>query len=139
MVAVTGRLQGRSLGSAMTDVKRVLAQKGVLPHGVRYELGGLYTQQQIAFAGMAGVFIAALIAEFVLLLFLYERFWIPVIVLTASLVSTTAVFTGLWITHVELNITAIMGMTMIIGIGTEMAIFLVSEYFELAREMPPRQ
>jgi multidrug efflux pump subunit AcrB len=36
-----------------------------------------------------------------------------------------------------LNITAIMGMTMIIGI--EMAIFLVLEYIDLSREMPPRQ
>ena len=53
--------------------------------------------------------------------------------------STVAVFAGLWLTGIELNITAIMGMTMIIGIGTEMAIFLVSEYMDLSREMPPRQ
>jgi multidrug efflux pump subunit AcrB len=32
-----------------------------------------------------------------------------------------------------------MGMVMIIGIGTEMAIFLVSEYQVLARTMPARQ
>jgi len=139
MVAVTARLQGRSLGAAVADVKRVLDQKGTLPSGVRYELGGLYAQQQIAFAGLARVFIAALIAEFVLLLFLYERFWVPLIVLSAAMLSTTAVFAGLWFTGIELNITAIMGMTMIIGIGTEMAIFLVSEWIDLSREMPPRQ
>ena len=73
-----------------------------------------------------------------LLLFLYECFWIPIIVLSASALSTTAVFAALWLTGIELNITAIMGMTMIIGIGTEMAIFLVSEYVDLAREPPPR-
>ena len=39
----------------------------------------------------------------------------------------------------ELNITALMGMTMIIGIGTEMAIFYVSEYTELAHDMEPRR
>lgn len=139
MVAVTARLQGRSLGAAVGEVKRALDQKGALPSGVRYELGGLYAQQQIAFAGLARVFVAALIAEFVLLLFLYERFWVPLIVLGASMLSTAAVFAGLWVTGIELNITAIMGMTMIIGIGTEMAIFLVSEYVDLSREMPPRQ
>ncbi len=32
-----------------------------------------------------------------------------------------------------------MGMTMIIGIGTEMAIFYVSEYTELLRELRPRE
>ncbi len=139
MIPITARLQGASLGAAVADVKTVLDQRGMLPPGVRYELGGLYAQQQIAFAGLARVFVAALVAEFVLLLFLYERFWIPVIVLGASALSTTAVFAGLWLTGIELNITAIMGMTMIIGIGTEMAIFLVSEYVDLAREMPPRQ
>jgi len=138
-VALTARLQGRSLGAAVADVKTLLDRPGTLPSGVHYELGGLYAQQQIAFAGLAKVFAAALVAEFVLLLFLYERFWIPVIVLGASALSTTAVFAGLWFTGIELNITAIMGMTMIIGIGTEMAIFLVSEYVDLSREMPPRQ
>ena len=139
MLALTARLQGRSLGTAVADVKSLLTRSGTLPPGVRYELGGLYAQQQIAFAGLTKVFAAALVAEFVLLLFLYERFWIPVIVLAASALSTTAVFAGLWLTGIELNITAIMGMTMIIGIGTEMAIFLVSEYVDLEREMPPRQ
>ena len=97
MVALTARLQGRSLGSAMADVKALLAQKDAIPPGMRYELGGLYAQQQIAFAGLVRVFAAALIMEFVLLLFLYERFWIPVIVLGASALSTTAVFAALWL------------------------------------------
>jgi len=139
MIPITARLQGASLGATVANVKTVLDQQGMLPPGVRYELGGLYAQQQIAFSGLARVFAAALVAEFVLLLFLYERFWIPLIVLGASALSTTAVFAGLWLTGIELNITAIMGMTMIIGIGTEMAIFLVSEYVDLSQGMPPRQ
>lgn len=35
--------------------------------------------------------------------------------------------------------TALMGMTMVVGISTEMAIFYVSEYTELASTMTPRQ
>jgi multidrug efflux pump subunit AcrB len=139
MIAVTGRIEGRGIGAAIADVQRVLGQSGMLAPGVRYELGGLYQQQQIAFAGLARVFVAALIAEFLLLLFLYERLWLPIIIIACSLLSTTAVFTALWITGVDLNITALMGMTMIIGIGTEMAIFYVSEYIELSRKMDPRQ
>jgi multidrug efflux pump subunit AcrB len=49
------------------------------------------------------------------------------------------VFVGLWLTGVELNITAMMGMVMIVGIATEMAIFLVSEFQALATTMTPRQ
>jgi multidrug efflux pump subunit AcrB len=87
---------------------------------------------------MIRVFAAALVAEITLLLFLYERFVIPIIIILSSLISTGAVFIGLWITGVELNITAMMGMVMIIGIATEMAIFLVSEFQALAKTMPTR-
>ena len=139
MIAVTGRIEGQNIGGAVAEVQRVLSQPGTLGPGVTYQLGGLYQQQQIAFAGLAKVFAAAMIAEIVLLLFLYERFWLPVIIVGTSLLSTTAVFTALWLTGIPLNITALMGMTMIIGIATEMAIFYVSEYTELAVRMPPRQ
>jgi multidrug efflux pump subunit AcrB len=102
-------------------------------------MGGLYQQQQIAFAGLAKVFAAALIAEFVLLLILYRRFALPAIIIGCALLSALAVFIGLWLTGVELNITALMGMTMIIGISTEMAIFYVSEFEELAKDMTPQK
>ena len=139
MVAVTGRIEGRGLGAAIADVKQMLAKPGLLSAGVGYKLGGLYRQQQIAFYGLAQVFVAALIAELVLLLVLYERFWLPIIIVGCSLLSTTAVFTGLWLSGVDLNITALMGMTMVIGIGAEMAVFYISKYTELAHTMPPRQ
>nr|WP_086491609.1 efflux RND transporter permease subunit [Novosphingobium panipatense] len=139
MIAVTGRIQGRGIGAAVADVTTALDKPGALSPGVRYELGGLYQQQQIAFSGLIKVFAAALIAELVLLLVLYRRFWLPVIIIGCSLLSTTSVFTALWLAGVDLNITALMGMTMIIGIGTEMAIFYVSEFEELAHTIPPEQ
>ncbi len=139
IVAVTGRIAGRGIGGVIGDVKTALARPGVLGPGVTYTLGGLYQQQQIAFAGLVRVFIAALLAEFVLLLFLYERFVLVFAIMGTSLLSTTAVFTGLYVTGIELNITALMGMTMIVGIATEMAIFYVSEYALLARAMQARE
>ncbi|WP_137862064.1 MULTISPECIES: efflux RND transporter permease subunit [unclassified Sphingomonas] len=137
MVAVTARIAGRGIGAAVGDVTKAIDVPGVLAPGIRYEMGGLYQQQQIAFAGLARVFVAALIAEFILLLILYRRFATPLIIIGCSLLSTTAVFTALWLAGLDLNITALMGMTMIIGIGTEMAIFYVSEYEALRRHLPP--
>ncbi|MDE2051469.1 MAG: efflux RND transporter permease subunit, partial [Gammaproteobacteria bacterium] len=140
IVAVTAEIGGgHDLGSTITAVKKVLDTPGLLPAGVYYTLGGQYEQQQLAIHGMIKVFGAALVAEFILLLFLYERFWLPAIIIASSLISTGAVFIGLWVTGVELNITAMMGMVMIVGISTEMAIFLISEYQELERTMPARQ
>ncbi len=139
MVAVTARIEGRGIGAAIADVKAVLKRPGMLASGVRYEFGGLYQQQQIAFRSLALVFAAALIAELVLLLILYEDFCLPLIIVGTSLLSTSAVFTALWVTDVELNITALMGMTMVIGMAAEMAIFYVSEYAELRQAMPAAQ
>jgi multidrug efflux pump subunit AcrB len=139
MVAVTARIENRGMGAAVADVQQVLAQPNMLAPGISYELGGLYQQQQIAFAGLVKVFLAALVAELVLLLVLYEQLWLAVIIIGTSLLSTTGVFIILWLTGVELNITALMGMTMIIGIATEMAIFYVSEYAELRQTVPARR
>jgi CzcA family heavy metal efflux pump len=127
MIAVTGRIEGRDLGSVVQDVKQTLAAGGALPGGVYYELGGLYQQQQIAFKGLMTVFAAAAALVFLLLLFLYESFAVAASILCTSLLSVSAVFIGLWLTGIELNISAMMGMTMIIGIVTEVAVFYFSE------------
>ena len=47
------------------------------------------------------------------------------------MLAMAAVIAGLWLTGIELNITAMMGMTMIVGIVTEMAIFYFPGYHEL--------
>ena len=132
MIGVTGRISGRDLGSVIADVRAMLAKNGVLPPGVRYELGGLYKQQQIAFRGLLEVFVAAIALVFLLLLFLYESFRIALAIMAIPLLAVSAVFIGLWVTGIELNISAMMGMTMIIGIVTEVAIFYFSEYRDVA-------
>lgn len=134
MVAVTARIDGRDLGSTIADVQHALADQHLLPAGVYYELGGLYQQQQIAFKGLIAVFGAALALVFGLLLFLYERFRVALAVLAMPLLAAGAVFIGLWVTGIELNISAMMGMTMIVGIVTEVAIFYVSEFQGLVRD-----
>ncbi|WP_426701604.1 efflux RND transporter permease subunit [Rhodanobacter sp. Col0626] len=136
MVAVTGRITGRGLGATIADVKTVLAKPGMLPKGVFYQLGGLYQQQQQAFRGLTIVMLAAIALVFTLLLFLYESFRVALAILAMPLLAIPAVFAGLWLTGIELNISAMMGMTMIVGIVTEVAIFYFSELQDSERELP---
>jgi CzcA family heavy metal efflux pump len=131
MVAVTARISGRDLGSTIADITKALDQPDMLPHDVYYVLGGLYEQQQVAFKGMLAVFLSAVALVFVLLLYLYESFLVALAMILTTLLSVTAVFIGLFLTRTELNIMAIMGMTMVIGIVTEVAIFYYSEYESL--------
>ena len=128
MVAVTARLEGRDMGSAAAAVQRALDAPGALPVGVVYEMGGMYQQQQIAFRGLIIVLGAAVALVFLLLLFLYERFRVALAILATPLLCISAVFIGLWTAGLELNISALMGMTMIVGIATEVAIFYFSEF-----------
>jgi multidrug efflux pump subunit AcrB len=133
MVAVTARISGRDLGSTVSEVKRKLASSGVIPSNVLYTFGGLYEQQQIAFRGLTIILVVAIVLVFLLLLFLYESFRVAVAMLLIPLFAIAGVFLGLWLTGTEFNITSRMGMTMIVGIVTEIAIFYYSEY----RLLPP--
>ena len=136
MVAVTGRIAGRSMGATIGDVKAMLAKPGLLPKGMYYQLGGLYQQQQEAFRGLTVVLLAAIALVFALLLFLYESFRVALAILAMPLLAMGAVFIGLWVTGIELNISAMMGMTMIVGIVTEVAIFYFSELEETSGKLP---
>ena len=136
MVAVTGRISGRSMGATIDDVKAMLAKPGLLPKGMYYQLGGLYQQQQEAFRGLTVVLLAAIALVFALLLFLYESFRVALAILAMPLLAIGAVFIGLWLTGIELNISAMMGMTMIVGVVTEVAIFYFSELEEIAGTLP---
>ena len=134
MVAITARISGRDLGSTVRDVQRVLDKPGFLPKNVPYTLGGLYEQQQIAFQGLTIVLVAAIILVVLLLLFLYESYGVTIAMLITTLLAVAAVYIGLWITGTEFNITSRMGMTMIVGIVTEVAIFYYSELQELPEQ-----
>jgi len=131
MIAVTARISGRDLGSTVRDVKRTLASSGIIPSNILYTFGGLYEQQQIAFRGLTIILIAAVLLVFLLLLFLYESFRVAFAMLLVPLFAVPGVFIGLWVTGTEFNITSRMGMTMIVGIVTEIAIFYYSEYCSL--------
>ena len=131
MIAVTARISGRDMGSTVAAVLRILNKPGMFPQGMYYELGGLYKQQQIAFRGLLVVMIAAVLLVFLVLLFLYEHFRVALAMLSIPLLALCCVFVGLWITHTELNVSSMMGMTMVVGIVTEVGIFYYSEYHDM--------
>ena len=133
MATVTARIEGRDLGSAAGDVKKALDRSGLLPKEVPYALGGLYEQQQLAFQSLTTILIAAVVLVFALLLFLYENFRVALAMLITTLLAIAGVYLGLLVTGTEFNITSRMGMTMIVGIVTEVAIFYYSEY----QTLPP--
>jgi CzcA family heavy metal efflux pump len=125
-VAVTARLEGRDLGSGMKAVRAAVKSLN-LPASVRVDYGGLYAEQQKSFADMAIVFTAALLLSALLLTVLFQRLSWTIATLLTVLLSVCAVLGGLWLTGIELDISALMGLTMVVGMVTELAIFFLAE------------
>lgn len=125
-IDVTARLEGRDLGSAMKEIRRTVAALK-LPPSIRVEYGGLYAEQQKGFADLTMVFAAALMLAALLLTLLFENIVWTVSAVVTVLLSAGAVLCGLWLTGIELDISALMGLTMVIGMVTELVIFFFAE------------
>lgn len=126
MVAVTARLDGRDLGSAMQEVQSAVAQMH-LPSGYSVAYGGLYQAQRDSFRELLLVFTAALLLVATLLMFLYERVAVVLAILCTVLLTVPGVFLALWLTGTELDLSSMTGMTMVVGIVAEVAIFYFAE------------
>ncbi len=123
-VAVTGRLEGTNLGSAMAAVKHTV--DGLhLPAGIRVEYGGKYAEQQKSFHDLALVLVLAILLVFIVLLFEFGSFAAPVAILSSALLSTAGVFIALVITGMTFNLSSFMGMIMVIGIVAKNGILLL--------------
>jgi multidrug efflux pump subunit AcrB len=125
-VGVTARLDGRDLGSAMKAVRTAVSNLD-LPSSLRVDYGGLYAQQQKSFSDLSTVFGAALLLSALLLTVLFERLVWTFAAMATVLLAAAAVLFGLWITATELDISALMGLTMVVGMVTELIIFYLAE------------
>ncbi|MBZ5681599.1 MAG: efflux RND transporter permease subunit [Acidobacteriia bacterium] len=123
-VAVTARLEGIDLGSAMTSVQRTI--NGMhLPASIRVEYGGRYQEQQRSFHDLVIVLILAILLLFIVLMFEFGTFAAPIAILSSALLSTSGVFIALLITRTTFNISSFMGMIMVIGIVAKNGILLL--------------
>jgi multidrug efflux pump subunit AcrB len=123
-VAVTARLEGKDLGSAMDAVMKTVSGLH-LPSSIRVEYGGTYEEQQKSFRDLVFVLILAILLVFIVLLFEFGTFAAPVAILASALLSTSGVFIALIITRTTFNISSFMGMIMVVGIVAKNGILLL--------------
>ena len=123
-IAVTARLEGRSLSSGMADVQRTIAGLHI-PSSIRVVYGGTYQEQQKSFHDLVIVLILAILLLFIVLLFEFGAFAAPVAILSSALLSTSGVFIALLVTRTTFNISSFMGMIMVIGIVAKNGILLL--------------
>ncbi len=136
MIAVTGRLEGSDLGSAMQKV-RAAVNRMHLPASVRVEYGGTYEEQQKSFHDLLQVLLLALALIFGVLMAEFRNFSAPVAILSSSVLSISGVVLALYITHTGFNVASFMGLIMVIGIVAKNGILLLDadERFRAAAEL----
>ncbi len=131
LLAVTARISGRDLGGVMDEIRRKLAGRFTLPAGMQMEFGGIYQTQQESFRGLLMVAIAAFMLVFIVLLFEFGEFAVPLSIFVINVLSLFGVVAALWIAGVTFNISSFVGVIMIIGIVAENAIFEMHVLHEL--------
>jgi CzcA family heavy metal efflux pump len=124
MVAVTGRLEGSDLGTAMNKVRQTV-QGLHLPSSVRVTYGGTYEEQQKSFHDLLKVLMLALALVFGVLLAEFRNFPAPIAILTSSVLSISGVILALLITRTTFNVASFMGLIMVIGIVAKNGILLL--------------
>ena len=125
VVAVSARLSGRDLGSAIRDIQRTIEAKVKRPAGMSLEYGGLYEQQQSSFRNLMGVLAAAILLVFLVLVLEFHSFKHAVAIVWGALLSLFAALIALILTGTSLNIISFMGAIIGIGIVAKNGILLL--------------
>jgi CzcA family heavy metal efflux pump len=124
MAVVSGRLEGRDLGSAVSEIQSNL-DRLKLPIGYTYEIGGQYQAQGQAFRELLMVFALAVVLVFVILVIQF-RAWVPaILILLAAPLSLSGALLLLWLTGIDLNISSAMGIILLVGLVVKNGIMLL--------------
>src|SRR6185295_7321942 len=124
-VAVTGRLEGKDLGTGIGEIQSLLAREVKLPPGMTIEYGGLYKEQQASFRELALALFLAIVLVFITLLIEFRSFAHPISIVVGAVLALGGVLLGLFITGSTLNIVSLMGMIMVVGIVAKNGILML--------------
>jgi CzcA family heavy metal efflux pump len=125
MIAVTGRLEGSDLGTAISRIQNQLVKDVKLSPGMTVEYGGLYQEQQSSFRELATALVLAVLLVFITLLIEFRSYAHPIAIVTGAVLALSGVLLALLITGSTLNVVSLMGMIMIVGIVAKNGILML--------------
>jgi hydrophobe/amphiphile efflux-1 (HAE1) family protein len=125
MVAVSGRLEGKDLGSAIDEIRNQLAKDVKLPPGMTMEYGGLYQEQQSSFRELMISLGLAVLLVFITLLIEFRSYAHPIAIVTGAVLALAGVLLALFVTGQTLNVVSLMAMIMIVGIVAKNGILML--------------
>jgi CzcA family heavy metal efflux pump len=133
IVAVTARLEGRDLGSAMAEIRESIGKDKSIPPGA-IEYGGLYQQQQESFRNLMIVLLMAVFLVFTVLLLEFGSFAEPLAIVFGAVLAMFGTVLALWLTGTSLNVVSLLGAIIGIGIVAKNGILMLDSVKRLRGE-----
>lgn len=137
-VSVTADLSGRPLGDVMNEIQGRLANLE-LPPGYTLDYAGQTEQMQEVFGELGLVLVLAIILVYMIMAAQFESLLYPFVIMFSVPVSLVGVILGLLLTGCTFNVTAFLGLIMLVGIVLSNGIILVDYANLLRRRGLPRR
>ena len=124
MALVSGRLEGRDLGSAVSEIRGKL-ETMTLPVGYTFEIGGQYESQRTAFRELLAVFGLGVALVFTILVIHFTAWTPAVLILLTAPLSLGGALLLLRVTGADLNVSSAMGLILLVGLVVKNGIMLL--------------
>ena len=124
---------GKNLGATTVDVNKRLA-KLELPAGVTATLGGVSASQAQSFSDLGMALLAAIAIVFIVMVATFRSIRQPLVLLISIPFAATGAFVALLVTDTALDISALIGMLLLVGIVVTNAIVLIDLINQYRRE-----
>lgn len=121
---VTGTSTGDDLSAVTSDLESAITALE-MPDGVQVEIGGVSADQEEAFAALGLALLAAVAIVYLVMVATFNSLLQPLILLVSVPFAATGSIAALLVTRQALDVTALVGFLMLIGIVVTNAIVLI--------------
>ncbi len=126
-VDLFGTVQGRDLGGVADDITRIVeANRKDLPKGSKLLIRGQMETMQSSFTGLLWGLAFAVVLVYLLMVVNFQSWLDPFIIITALPAALAGIVWALFVTHTTINVPALTGAIMAMGIATANSILVVS-------------
>jgi multidrug efflux pump subunit AcrB len=127
VIDIYGAVQGMDLGFVSSRVDRVIASmKDQLPRGSRISVRGQVQTMNSSFYGLLIGLAGAIILVYLLMVVNFQSWLDPFIIITALPAALAGIVAMLFVTHTTINVPALTGAIMCMGVATANSILVVS-------------
>ena len=127
VIDVLASVSGRDLGGALQDIRPLIAEtEKQLPRGSFISLRGQAETMNSSFLGLGIGLVMAIVLVYLLLVVNFQSWLDPFIIITALPGALAGVVWGLYLTFTTLNVPALIGAIMSLGVATANSVLVVT-------------